>query len=167
MSRAHRMPAPTTTVPMLLICLCGALAVAPATAADEMPAIASLQWLTGTWARAVTGGGTARETWHTGGEGVLRGRAVVHAGDGTQQRLIETMLIVQMDNDVFYIAKPAENLLPVSFKLVSTSPACAGFENPAYDFPSRFEYCLQSDGRLRVVGSGRDEGSFTLLFERE
>ena len=77
----------------------------------------------------------------------------------------ESLRLVEMSGEVFYVAKVGHNDLPIAFKLTSGSDDRAVFENPQHDFPKRLEYRL-TEGRLVVTVSDGGTRGFTLDFTR-
>lgn len=117
----------------------------------------NLSWLTGTWRRE-TAKSITIETWRRvsdrtfEGEGLRRSRA---SGDTV---FTESLLIVAMQGETFYIAKVAENLYPVPFKLTSLDSGRAVFENPDHDFPQRITYVHHASDSLTVLVEGETQG---------
>jgi hypothetical protein len=122
------------------------------------------EWLLGTWIQK----GEKRtfvEEWSLLSKNIFQGQGFVSDTQGEQRNLTETILLVRMNGDVFYIAKARQNELPVSFKMTSSSEKEVIFENPDHDFPKRIHYALKPDGTLQaVVSDGADRG-FTLVFQ--
>ncbi|MFC4654697.1 MULTISPECIES: DUF6265 family protein [Rheinheimera] len=79
----------------------------------------------------------------------------------------EELRLVQMQGEVFYLAKVPHNSLPVAFKLTHCEQNHFVFENQAHDFPKKIEYQLQGPKQLLVkVSDGLAEG-FSLNFVRQ
>ncbi|MDZ7344312.1 MAG: DUF6265 family protein, partial [candidate division KSB1 bacterium] len=69
------------------------------------------------------------------------------------------LLLVEMEREVFYIPKIAENEYPVPFKMIEGEAGRkAVFSNPKHDFPQNISYELQADGTLLAVISGSENG---------
>ncbi len=126
----------------------------------------NLQWLLGTWSRT-NAKGTSFETWEKVADDLYRGFGTAQAQDSRQIRLLESLLLTQMSDDIFYIAKVAENPFPVSFKLTSWSETHAIFENLEHDFPQKLDYRLKAVNKLQVIVSGEADRTFTLLFDKQ
>ena len=78
----------------------------------------------------------------------------------------ETLRLVAMSGDVFYIAKVPENTLPVPFRMETCSDDVATFANPAHDFPKRISYRWAAPDRMTVSVQGEGDQGFTLEFKR-
>jgi len=139
--------------------------------AADCHALKHLTWLLGSW-RAEAGGRAIREhwapvsteTWEGYGETRARG------AEGAPGDLLEseTLRLVEMAGEVYYIAKVAHNALPVAFRLTQCGPSHAVFENPAHDFPRRIAYRLEQGTLIAEVSDGEVGGKgFTLHFERD
>ncbi len=151
-----------SAIALLWICAT-ALAIAPLFAEAQEQRLSSLTWLLGTWSRPAPQG-RATERWVQVDERLFRGegRARIGAGGG---RVLESLLLVELDGEVFYLAKVPENTYPVPFRLTASSETRAVFENPSHDFPQRLEYTLV-DGGLHVKVSAEADEGFTLRFRR-
>lgn len=136
-----------------------ALAVVAAVLAvpqTSLNALDELAWLEGEWHRT-SGGGEAIERWQRNGDGLV-GEGLVIRGDETSS--VESLLLVEMAGEVFYIAKPRQNPYPVAFRLVSREDGAFVFENAAHDFPQRITYRRNGDDAMTAVieGPGEDGG---------
>jgi hypothetical protein len=136
--------------------------------ADDCHALKQLTWLLGIWrceteARQVheRWAAVSTETWEGYGETRARGRA-----DAPGALLeSETLRLVEMAGEVYYIAKVAHHPLPVAFRLTQCGPGFAIFENRAHDFPRVIAYRLEKGTLIAEVGDGEAGGrSFTLRF---
>jgi hypothetical protein len=120
----------------------------------QSAAVDDLAWLAGEWQRQ-TRGGTAVERWMVTPAGLV-GEAFLER-DGETVRT-ESLLIVEMDGELFYIAKPRENTYPVAFRLVSRDAGTFVFENTTHDFPQRIMYRRDADSAMTAVIEGPGEG---------
>jgi hypothetical protein len=82
----------------------------------------------------------------------MEGSAFSTSGGTT--RVSEHLRIERMGGEVFYVAKPGENPLPTSFKLIEANGTRFVFENAGHDFPQRIIYTRLADGGLlaRIEG---------------
>lgn len=117
-------------------------------------ALDELAWLEGEWYRA-TRGGEAIERWQRNGDGLSGEGLVVRDG---QTAVIESLLLVEMAGEVFYIAKPPENPYPVAFRLISRDDGAFVFENTAHDFPQRIIYRRTGEDTMTAAIEGPGQG---------
>ena len=93
----------------------------------------SVEWITGEWI-AEHEDVITREKWvkvsarsFEGVGGITRKTTGETSG--------ETLRLVEMSGEIFFIAKVAQNPLPVAFKLTHCPAGVAVFENASHDFP--------------------------------
>jgi hypothetical protein len=93
------------------------------------------------------------------------------SGIGTTQKLgsnkapfIETLRIVEMSGEVFFLAKTPQNQMPVAFKLIECSENSIKFENNQHDFPTSLEYQKVSATQLKAMVRGADGKGFDIDF---
>ncbi len=130
-------------------------ALAHSPLAAKTPSLDALAWLEGDWLRE-TPRGDVVETWERVSENTMEGHASLSSEGET--RVGEHMRLVRMGQDVFYIAKPTENPLPVAFKLIEFTETRFVFENTTHDFPHRIIYNRVGDSDLLVRIEGPGEG---------
>lgn len=127
------------------------------TTAAQTDKLTGLDWLAGCW-RSPPGGKDMliNEQWMrpAGGMMIGMGRTVVK-GRAVD---FEFMRIEQRGDDVFFIAKPKANAAETPFKLTTSSPTEAIFENPDHDFPQRVIYRLTKAGGLAARIEGTVKG---------
>lgn len=138
--------------------------------ADSCRTLAQLTWLLGRW-EAVgektivyeRWAAVSTESWE--GFGETRRAAASREEQTVLER--ESLRLVSMGDEIFYLAKVDHNALPVAFKLVDCGEDHAVFANPDHDFPRRIEYRIV-ENRMEVhVSDGEPEGKgFTLRFMR-
>ena len=79
--------------------------------------------------------------------------------------MTESLRLVEMSGEIFYLAKVSHNKFPVPFKLIESNDTTLIFENSEHDFPKRIEYSFTGNDKMNVtVGSG--EKAFTIEFDR-
>jgi len=160
----------------------GGARMAPAADCGELK---HLTWLLGHW-RAAAGERVIREYWAPvstetwegfsetraaapGGGGVTAGSGE-GAGGGDAAGVViesESLRLVELAGEVFYLAKVGHNPLPIAFRLTECGEGLAVFENPAHDFPRRLEYRLVGSALIVRVSDGAEGGQgFTLEFAR-
>ncbi|MBU2500506.1 hypothetical protein KJ682_04160 [bacterium] len=141
---------------LALVLLLVLLLVGGTPAAERPGPLDPLAWMLGRW---VDTEGGAEETWTALSPDTWEGRATV---GGTT----ESLRIVHMAGEIFYLAKVDHNPLPVAFRLVECEEGRVRFANPAHDFPTELAYDLAGDGTMNVTVSGSDGKGFTLVFAR-
>ena len=136
-----------------------------------MPSVSSagdlddLEWIFGEWKRE-SRRGEVYESWQRLSDRTVEGDSwIVSSSDGTKHAL-ESLLLVEMAGEVFYIPKVAENEYPVPFRRTSMEPGRVVFENPNHDFPQKIIYQQDGDDGLKVTieGPGEVEGSRQVEF---
>ncbi len=150
----------TLSVLLLIVIECS-----PNVRADENQSLDTIRWVLGDWT-CTTDKEIASESWNESGEGIFRGRGQIASKSDSQIRSRESLLLVEMSGEVFYIAKVKENESPVSFRLTVSSSSHAVFENMKHDFPKRLEYRLEGNSELKVTVSDGDKRSFVLHFSK-
>ncbi len=148
---------------LFALLLFGWPAISFAQACDSADA---LRFLTGEWIadgeRTLT-----RETWTRVSSRTFEGMGeVVEKTSGSRQSA-ESLRLVEMSGEVFYVAKVGHNALPIAFKLVECSNESAVFENAAHDFPRRLEYRRTGADSLVVSVSDGTAKGFTLRFVKQ
>ncbi len=141
-----------------------------------------LKWLSGEW-QAKMGQSTVLERWQVLSNNTFEGEGRTIAADGKVKQQ-ESLRLVQMQQQIFYLAKVAHNPLPVAFKLEECAAGRLKFVNMAHDFPKQLDYVLQQSAadpsvpalpsehksenlQLQVyVSDGAGKG-FTLLFTKK
>jgi len=144
------------TKPRRVFALLFLLALAGATTAGAS-GLDDLRWLEGTWKRE-TSRGAHYETWRVLSERTFEGEAYVVGASGGTKTVTESLLLVEMGGEVFYIPRPRENPYPVAFRLVETTEDAVTFENPAHDFPKKIIYAKGPDGSLIASIEGPVDG---------
>jgi hypothetical protein len=146
-----------------LLVLLGAVAWAGAHAQD----CSNLQvaaWLLGEW-QGMRGENRIVERWQKVSGETFEGIGTTSRTDEMGES--ETMRLVAMEQRVFYVAKVEQNPLPIAFALTQCDAQRLVFENPAHDFPKKFEYQLTDPNTLSVRVSDGAQRAFTLTFNRK
>jgi len=122
------------------------------------------EWLWGNW-KSVSKNTTSYENWHKVSHLTAEGMGSVINADGTT-RSEESMRLVEMNGDIFLIAKVYHNDFPVPFKMVACESKSVEFRNMKHDFPNILHYQLKIDERLMVdVTNGEGQG-FSVTYEK-
>jgi hypothetical protein len=70
----------------------------------------------------------------------------------------ESLRLERLGDDVFYTARPRQNLFPTAFRLIESDARRFVFENPEHDFPQRIVYERIGATKLHVRIEGDDSG---------
>jgi hypothetical protein len=93
----------------------------------------------------------------------------VSSSDGKRHPL-ESLLLVEMAGELFYIPKVAENEYPVPFRRTSMKPGRVVFANPTHDFPQEIIYQRNGHDGLTVTivgpADGEESGKVEFHFRR-
>lgn len=122
---------------------------------NEPPTLDSFAWLEGEWQR-VSRGSAVVESWRRVSETTMEGTAIRRSSG--RSKVTEYLRLERMGDEIFYTAKPIENLLPTPFELIEWSPERFVFENPHHDFPQRIIYARRGDTGLVVRIEGATDG---------
>lgn len=148
---------------MAFIVFIPAVATAQDSSCDTLEAVA---WMAGTWSTE-SGARKTVEHWQPISEKTMEGWGRVFRSETGELTGEETLRLVEMSGEVFYVAKVGGNPFPVPFKLVSCGPGTATFENMDHDFPRRLEYSNPSEDALHVKVSDGEGNGFQLRYDRE
>ncbi|GHA10429.1 hypothetical protein GCM10008090_20040 [Arenicella chitinivorans] len=135
--------------------------VAKACAAD-CHSMAALEWMQGDWV-SETPKRSYHESWWRVSDHTFEGRSMVRRA-GREVVSQESLRLLFMSGDVFYLAKVPENPLPIAFKLSVCGEKSATFTNPEHDFPQRIRYTRKPDHRLAVEVGTLEKTAFKIMF---
>ena len=139
--------------------------MSPFSFAQSCNSIRSVQWLLGHWV-ADDGKNITTESWEKVSSLTFEGFGESRAKTSNERQTSESLRLIEMANELFYLAKPEQNDLPVAFKLTHCSSKSAVFENAAHDFPKKLEYQLDVNNKMKVTVSGEKGRSFDINFIR-
>lgn len=131
----------------------------PSALASDCPRLEAVSWLLGDWQHSndslIIGERWQRISPTTfEGLGTSEPRTEAEGSQISHPKSSESLRLVQMSDEVFYLAKVTSNPLPVAFKLTQCTDTLAVFTNPAHDFPQTLSYQLhisaQGDRQLKV-----------------
>ncbi|WP_194868658.1 DUF6265 family protein [Pseudoalteromonas sp. PPB1] len=123
----------------------------------------SLNWLIGNW-HSENSKLKLNESWTRISEKTFEGYGQTYSIVKNKVVSAETLRLVEMSGEVFYLAKVTNNTLPTAFKLTSCSENSAIFENSHHDFPKKIRYQLNNDKHITVYVSGEDDKGFSIEF---
>ncbi|WP_276307865.1 DUF6265 family protein [Alteromonas flava] len=106
------------------------------------------------------------ESWRRVSEQTFEGEGWSYLLTTPDQHQKETLRIVAMSGEVFYLAKVATNSLPVAFKLIECASTRAVFVNNEHDFPNKLVYVLRDANALTVEVTDNTGMGFTLNYLR-
>ncbi|MCJ8321059.1 MAG: DUF6265 family protein [Colwellia sp.] len=147
-----------------LVSLC--LVFQPAVQAKPCGTIESLTWLVGHW-NSENSKLKINESWQRISAKTFEGSGSTYSIEKKKIVSSETLRLVEMSGEVFYVAKVASNDLPVAFKLTSCTTKTAIFENSLHDFPKKISYQMNKDKNITVFVSGEKGKGFSIEFIRE
>lgn len=141
------------------IALAGLMLMAAAPAAD----VESLAWMSGAWI-SETDEGWVEELWTEPRGGMILGTN--RSGEGATATGFEFLRIeTDADGTISYKASPGGQA-PIAFRLVSSGPNEAVFENPAHDYPTRIVYRRDGDSLVATVSGPQDSNKLSWTFRR-
>jgi len=98
----------------------------------------TVRWILGKWL-AQDDNTFTYETWRQISPRTFEGMGEVTRKATMEKQSMETLRLVEMSGEIFYLAKVGHNALPIAFKLVHCADEVVIFENPLHDFPKRLE----------------------------
>ncbi|MBL4670902.1 MAG: hypothetical protein JKX81_01480 [Arenicella sp.] len=133
--------------------------------AQSCNSIGSIDWLLGYWV-ADDGESITIEHWKKVSPQSFEGYGESRNKLSNERQSGESLRLVEMANELFYLAKPEQNDFPVAFKLTQCSRKNAVFENSTHDFPKKLDYQLGLNNKMKVTVSGEKGKSFDINFIR-
>ncbi|GAB3037044.1 hypothetical protein GCM10027098_38970 [Bowmanella dokdonensis] len=133
----------------------------PGVLGKDCKSLGQLQWLLGDW-HTQNDHRRVSERWQQVSGLTFEGTGETFSDKGHS---VEYLYLTLMGDGVFYLAKVAENPMPVPFRMTGCSGAFAQFENPGHDFPQRIAYRLLSSGQLSVRVEDLNGQGFDLTFD--
>lgn len=132
----------------------------------DCKSLQSIEWLLGNW-ESVSSKNIVIESWQKISPQTFEGKGQTSSKATNKVTLKESLRLVEMSDEVFYLAKVGHNQYPVPFKLVECGKDFAFFENTTHDFPNRIEYRLIKGNELVVsVKSNKGKG-FKINFKKK
>ena len=127
--------------------------------------IESVAWMLGDW-YSDDGKVIVKETWIQVSKQTLEGHGTTEFINEDKLADIESLRLVQMSGELFYLAKVAGNDMPVPFKLVACDENSSVFKNPVHDFPKSLTYRRTDAKHMQVEVRGENEQGFTIEYMR-
>jgi Domain of unknown function (DUF6265) len=124
-------------------------------------------WLLGEWKMERANSYTI-ESWKQAGVNTIEGESFTLDSKNDSIIFSESLRILLMNGEYFYLAKVPQNKLPVAFKMSYYHDERIVFENINHDFPQRIEYSKISNDSLRVTISliNKDKSQRTFNFRK-
>jgi len=132
--------------------------------AKSCTSLSDLEPLLGHWL-VENKGQLTEEVWVRVSDKTYEGYGRVHSIRSEKVLSQETLRLVEMSGQIFYIAKVTHNAQPIAFGLKSCRAGQWVFENLEHDFPKRIQYDLHPDGSLNVDVSDAAEKGFQIVFK--
>ncbi|MBQ4812428.1 hypothetical protein J8M20_13810 [Pseudoalteromonas luteoviolacea] len=139
------------------------LVVSPVLQAKPCDSVESLAWLVGNWS-SKSSKVKINESWKQVSKKSFEGSGSTYSLKKNKIVSSESLRLVEMSGEIFYLAKVASNELPIAFKLTSCTDKTAIFENSKHDFPKKLSYQLTEDGNITVFVSGEKGKGFSIDF---
>jgi hypothetical protein len=134
--------------------------------AKSCSTLESLTWLIGDW-KSEDSKLKINESWKRISDKTFEGSGYTYSIEKNKIVSSETLRLVEMTGEVFYLAKVASNNLPVAFKLTSCTVETVIFENSQHDFPQKISYQLNEEKNLTVFVTGEKAKGFSIQFTDE
>jgi hypothetical protein len=136
---------------------------------DSINDLSNFYWLEYTW-EAKSGNSVIVEKWEVISPSTFEGLGYVQKMGGEKPDSYESLRMLCLKGEVFYLAKVDHNDMPIPFRLVHVEPDKFVFENKNHDFPKQITYLRLGTDSMKVrVGSLSDplNRSFELKFCRK
>lgn len=116
-------------------------------------------WLIGEWIYSFDDKHTI-EKWEIMSDELIIGSSYTSINQTDSIIFSESLRILKMNNDFYYIAKVPQNKLPVPFLLTSQDNSTIVFVNEEHDFPQKIKYQkVTEDSMMVVIGLLNNEDS--------
>jgi len=135
----------------------------PAVMANSCINLASLTWLVGHW-ESENSQLIINESWHRVSDKTFEGAGETFSVKKNKIVSSETLRIVEMSGEIFYLAKVPSNDSPVAFKLTDCTENTAVFENSQHDFPKKISYQYEQNKGITVFVSGENGEGFLIEY---
>ena len=124
-----------------------------------------LDWVLGEWQmeseKLVT-----TESWTKLSENTFDGKTQTISKKDGKVTFVETLRLVEMSGQIYYIAKVSHNEYPIPFELTECSDSTAVFVNRDHDFPKKLFYKLLDNGQMLNITVSNDERHFIIEYKR-
>lgn len=126
-----------------------------------------IQWILGKWQteKTIDRETIIKERWIKVSDKTFEGLGQVVDTQGNLKSQ-ETLRLVNLSGEIYFIAKVTENPLPISFKAAKCDGKSVWLENHEHDFPQQIIYS-HSDKGLNARVQNKDGKGFTVDFRRD
>jgi len=124
----------------------------------------SISWILGNW-QSTSQKYVTKESWQKVSTKTFEGRGeaiLIQSGNVVEA---ETLRLVEMSDEVFFLAKVKSNSLPIAFKLTQCGKDIAEFSNSTHDFPQTLRYQRYGKNALHVLVAGENGKQFMLEYK--
>lgn len=135
----------------------------PAANANSCTTLGSLTWLVGNW-DSKNSELKISESWNRVSDKTFEGSGQTYSFKKNKIVSSETLRLVEMSGEIFYLAKVKSNDLPVAFKLTHCTENSAIFENSQHDFPKKINYKYERNKGISVFVSGENGEGFLIEY---
>ena len=125
----------------------------------------SLYWIVGEW-QSESDKSITTETWVKLSQNTYDRISRTVSKKENQTAFVETLRLLEMSAEIFFLVKVSHNEYPIPFKLTECSDRTAVFENDKHDFPKKIYYQLLDEGQRLHVTVSNEQRQFTVEFER-
>lgn len=136
--------------------------VGAANGQDLLINISKFAWMSGCWERSDKAKSLlVSESWMRPAGTSMLGMGRTVKGDKTVD--YEFMRIEIRGTDYYFVAQPKANATETAFKLTTSQPTSATFENPDHDFPQKIRYWKSGTDILfaRIEGTANGKAKRT------
>ena len=127
----------------------------------------NFDWLIGEWVYQNEYSRTV-EIWSKISPFTIEGESFTLTNEGDSVLFSESLRIVRMDGQYFYIVKVPGNELPIPFKLTEVTDSSFQFENKMHDFPQKIKYIKISNDSVRItISKMNNDGLRSFFFIKE
>lgn len=134
--------------------------------AADCTQLSQLNWLLGDW-QMDGQNSEVTEHWQRVSATSYEGIGTTTSKSNPAQTTAESMRLLDMSGELFFLAKVPNNPLPVAFAASGCEPGRVIFSNEAHDFPQYLAYQLSPDGTLKVQVSSRNNPGFVLAYQKQ
>lgn len=110
----------------------------------------NFDWLLGEWMMDMENSYIV-ESWEKISENTFEGESNTINSKNDSIIFSESLRLLKMGDNIFYIAKVPQNNLPVAFKKIFSDDKTITFENENHDFPQKIEYLKIEEDSLMVT----------------